>query len=173
MAILKTVMAVAVMTATIEWKMAGVHMHHVVGGYQGWDPSSDVASWSYCRRFSVGDKIWFAYSAAEERIVELSSEEEYELCDVRNPIRMYTDCLDGIPLEREEIHYFVSSKAENCKNGLKLQVDVGPLVNSEVEMPKIAMAAAPPTTPSGSVRPNGSAELLLVGLWLWVCCMAI
>ncbi|KAE8696719.1 Fumarylacetoacetase [Hibiscus syriacus] len=57
MAILKTVMAVAVMTATIEWKMAGVHMHHVVGGYQGWDPSSDVASWSYCRRFSVGDKI--------------------------------------------------------------------------------------------------------------------
>ncbi|KAE8715601.1 tropinone reductase-like protein [Hibiscus syriacus] len=175
MAILKMVIvAVVVMEATLGGKKAGAQVHHVVGGDQGWDPSSDVASWSSGRSFSVGDKIWFAYSAAEESIAELNSKEEYESCDVSNPLRMYTDGLNGIPLDGEGIRYFVSSKAESCKNGLKLHVEVGPLGNTDAKMPKVAVAAAaPPTTPSGSVRLHGSSVLLLVGLWLCVRYMAI
>ncbi|XWS19332.1 hypothetical protein CRYUN_Cryun31cG0006100 [Craigia yunnanensis] len=57
----------------------------------------------------------------------LLSKDEYELCDVSNPVRMYTDGLDGIPLDGEGIRYFVSSRPESCKNGLKLHVDVMPL----------------------------------------------
>ncbi|KAL4332134.1 hypothetical protein GQ457_07G027990 [Hibiscus cannabinus] len=173
MAILQMVMAVVVMAATLGGEMAGAQVHHVVGGDRGWDPSSDVASWSSGRSFSVGDKIWFAYSAAEESIAELNSKEEYESCDASNPIRMYTDGLDGIPLDGEGIRYFVSSKAENCKNGLKLHVEVGPLGNSEAQMPKVVVAAEPPTTPSGSVPLHGSSVLILVGLWLYVYYMAI
>ncbi|KAE8728580.1 tropinone reductase-like protein [Hibiscus syriacus] len=93
MAILKMVIVAVVMAATLGGKMAGAQVHHVVGGDQGWDPSSDVASWS----------SGFAYSTAEESIAELNSKEEYESCDVSNPLRMYTDGLDDIPLDGEGI----------------------------------------------------------------------
>lgn len=32
-------------------------VHHVVGGDVGWDPSTDIASWSAGKIFMVGDKI--------------------------------------------------------------------------------------------------------------------
>ncbi|XWS15499.1 hypothetical protein CRYUN_Cryun34aG0005600 [Craigia yunnanensis] len=120
----------------------------------------------------------FAYSAAHESIVELKRKDEYDSCDVSNPIRMYTDGLDGIPLYGEGRRYFVSSRPENCKSGLKLHVDVMPLGTPETEKPKVAVSensvstwAAAPTTPSGSVQLYGSSMWLLVGLWL--CYMAI
>lgn len=34
-----------------------VNKHHVVGGDQGWDTSTDVASWSANKNFHVGDTI--------------------------------------------------------------------------------------------------------------------
>jgi hypothetical protein len=34
-----------------------VNMNHVVGGDQGWDTSTDVASWSAKKYFHVGDII--------------------------------------------------------------------------------------------------------------------
>ncbi|MCD7466071.1 hypothetical protein HAX54_002421 [Datura stramonium] len=37
--------------------VAGAQVHHVVGDDRGWDPSTDVASWSSERIFRVGDKI--------------------------------------------------------------------------------------------------------------------
>ncbi|MFQ6639379.1 hypothetical protein Gotur_015815 [Gossypium turneri] len=171
MAIGKMVMAVVFMAATLGGKLGAAQVHHVVGGDRGWDLSSDVASWSSGRSFRVGDKIWFAYAAAQESIAEVNSPEEYESCDVSNPIRMYTDGIDGIPLDGEGIRYFVSGKEESCKNGLKLHVEVMPFGNPEPEKPRVAVAAAAPTTPSGSARLYGSSVLLLVGLWL--CHMAI
>lgn len=121
--------------------------------------------------------IGFAYSAAQESIVELKSKDEYESCDVRNPIRMYTDGLDSIPLDGEGTRYFVSSRPESCKIGLKLHVDVMPLGSPNIEKPKVGVsensvsstmaAAAAPTTPSGSVKLYGSTVLFLVGLWLY------
>ena len=58
--------------------------------------------------------------------MEVKSKEEYEACDVSNPIRMYTNGLDSVSLEEEGIRYFASVKPENCKNGLKLHVAVQP-----------------------------------------------
>ncbi|XVF26160.1 hypothetical protein REPUB_Repub13aG0275400 [Reevesia pubescens] len=180
MGIMKIVMALIVMqqAASLGVKRAGAQVQHVVGGDRGWDPSSDLASWSSDRNFMVGDKIWFAYSAAQESIVELKSKNDYESCDVTNPIRMYTDGLDGIPLDGEGIRYFVSSKHESCKNGLKLHVEVMPLGSPETQKPNVGVSensvstmAAGPTTPSGSVQLYRSFVLLLVGLWL--CYIAI
>ncbi|XVF87828.1 hypothetical protein PTKIN_Ptkin18bG0152100 [Pterospermum kingtungense] len=176
MAMLKLAIALVVMAVSLGGKRAtGAQVHHVVGGDRGWDPSSDVASWSSGKSFRVGDKIWFAYSAAQESIIELKSKDEYESCDVSNPIRMYTDGLDNISLDEEGIRYFVSSRPESCKNGLKLHVDVMPLGSPTIEKPKVGVSdssvsstmAAAPTTPSGSVQLYTSTVLFLVGLWLY------
>ncbi|KAL2483933.1 mavicyanin-like [Forsythia ovata] len=101
-------------------------VHHVVGGDRRWEPASDISSWLSGRIFRVGDKIWFTNSAPQESILELQSQEEFQSCDVSNPIKMYTDGVNQIPLEREGNMYFVIGNQENCNNGLKLHVDVKP-----------------------------------------------
>ncbi|KAK2652928.1 hypothetical protein Ddye_012784 [Dipteronia dyeriana] len=167
---------VVVMTAIscLGGKLAHAQLHHVVGGDRGWESSTDVAAWSSGRVFRVGDKIWFTYSAAQESIAELKSKEEYESCDVTNPIRMFTDGLNSILLEGEGIRYFVSSKTDSCKSGLKLHVEVMPQGAPEAQSGTTSdarfgstLAAAPTTpTPSGSVRSRYSFALFLVGFWL-------
>lgn len=115
-----------------------------------------------------------AYSPAQESIAELQSKEEYESCNVSNPIRMYTDGLDVIPLDGEGIRYFVSSKYDNCKNGLKLHVNVLPQPHQSSEVAKVTTAkrsampfAVPPTTPSDSTRFRSSFILFFVRLGLF------
>ncbi|XP_057960723.1 mavicyanin-like [Malania oleifera] len=154
------------------------HLHHVVGDDRGWDPVSDVASWASRRTFRVGDKIWFAYSAAQGSVAELQSREEYEACDLSNPIRMYTDGLDSVSLEGEGPRFFASSKPENCRGGLKLHVEVLPTSpKNETQIPGVASSeaaavaksevrATAPTTPSGSTRLAGMAYLVVVGIVL-------
>ncbi|XP_072970054.1 umecyanin-like [Typha angustifolia] len=93
-------------------------VHHVVGGDQGWDASSNVAAWAMGRVFRVGDSI------SNEGIIELRSKEELQSCDLSNPIRMYTGGLDKVKLDAEGTRYFASSRLENCRNGLRLHVEV-------------------------------------------------
>ncbi|RYR63340.1 hypothetical protein Ahy_A04g021139 [Arachis hypogaea] len=52
-----------VVVATSKWRVVA-ELHHVVGGDRGWDPDSDLLSWSNHRVFRVGDQIWFTYSVA-------------------------------------------------------------------------------------------------------------
>ncbi|XP_061340821.1 mavicyanin-like [Gastrolobium bilobum] len=155
------VLVVMVISGTAQ---AQTHVHHVVGGDRGWDPTSDLVSWSSGRVFRVGDQIWFTYSVAQGLIAELKSREEYESCDVSNPIKMYTEGLHTIPLEREGIRYFVSSEPEHCKTGLKLHVEVlpktAPARNTNYHTPTVE--AAGPTTPSGSARYAHKTFLVLV-----------
>ncbi|KAL5988012.1 hypothetical protein ACLOJK_035775 [Asimina triloba] len=96
----------------------------------------------------------FTYSAASEGVLELGSRDEYEVCDISNPIRMYTDGLNRVRLDTEGSRYFVSNRLESCKKGLKLHVDVQPeQVNGEQvsAMPlTVQPLADAPTTPSGS-----------------------
>ncbi|KAK6932811.1 Phytocyanin domain [Dillenia turbinata] len=128
-------------------KRVEAEVHHVVGGDRGWDLSSDVLGWCSSRIFRVGDKIWFAYSAAYESIVEVGSREEYEACDISNPIRMFSDGLDSVSLEKEGFRYFTSGKEESCKNGLKIPVEVQP----KPEEPKIDMVTSVATSESAAL----------------------
>lgn len=92
---------------------------------------------------------------AQGLVAELKSKEEYEACDVSNPIKMYTEGLHTIPLESEGMRYFVSSEPENCKNGLKLHVEVLPKADERITEPSTSTLtdeAVAPTTPSGSPR---------------------
>ncbi|PIA38216.1 hypothetical protein AQUCO_02800112v1 [Aquilegia coerulea] len=149
-------------------KMVQAQVHHVVGGDQGWDPTSDLKSWSSNRLFRVGDNIWFSYSGPQESISELRTKEEFESCDITNPIKMYTDGVNKVNLDGEGIRYFVSSKPANCKNGLKLHVEVLPKsqpqnqTNTSSILNVSALAAGP--TPFGSAGLLGPRLLsILVG----------
>ncbi|XP_010928884.1 mavicyanin isoform X1 [Elaeis guineensis] len=140
---------------------------HVVGGDQGWDAASDVAAWSTDRVFRVGDNIWFTYSASRESIIRLGSKEEFESCELSNPIKMYTSGLDRVRLDGAGALYFSSGKLENCQNGLKLHVQVVPQVEAggrgKQVMNAQELAAGP--EPSGSTYITSS-TLVLIGFAL-------
>ncbi|KAL1358613.1 hypothetical protein HN51_003865 [Arachis hypogaea] len=141
-----------VVVATSKWRVVA-ELHHVVGGDRGWDPDSDLLSWSNHRVFRVGDQIWFTYSVAQGLIAEVESREEYEACDVRNPIKMYNEGLHTVPLEREGIRYFASTDPQNCKTGLKLHLHILPKDHDHHDnappVTKIVEAVAP-STPSSA-----------------------
>ncbi|XP_028778773.1 mavicyanin [Neltuma alba] len=171
--IIIVVLAIISATVSLGGKPVGALVRHVVGGDRGWDPASDIASWSSGKTFRVGDEIWFTYSVAQGLVAELQSKEEYESCIFTNPIKMYTDGLHTIPLEKEGIKYFASTDVENCKNGLKLHVDVLPTAteNSTTTIttaaPKKGVADAP-SSPSGSAHYGTSSILMLIVLMLYV-----
>ncbi|CAK8531316.1 unnamed protein product [Lathyrus sativus] len=146
------VAVVAAMTMSIDVAAAG-EVNHVVGGDHGWDPTSDILYWSSDRIFRVGDQIWFTYSAAQGLIAELKSREEYESCNMSNPIMMYTEGLHTVPLEKEGMRYFVSTDSQNCENGLKLRVEVQPKDSGSRALPVTQTVVADgPAAPSGSAR---------------------
>lgn len=158
------IFSVALVVLCLGGKGVAGQEQHVVGADRGWDPTSDLVSWSSGRLFRVGDQIWLTYSVAEGLVAEVESKEEYEACDVRNPIKMYTEGLHAIPLESEGMRYFVSSEAQNCKNGLKLHIEVLPkgqgIANKKYSTLSDFEAAAP-TTPSAATRFGHSTVLLL------------
>ncbi|KAF8391629.1 hypothetical protein HHK36_023935 [Tetracentron sinense] len=156
------VIALVAISMSFGGRWVGAQVHHVVASDRGWDPSSDVGSWSSGRVFRVGDKIWFTYSATQESIAELQSIEEFKSCNISNPIRMYTDGL-GVALDGEGTRYFASSRPESCRNGLKLHVEVLPTqpkpeTQTTVSSDLLALAVGP--TPSASVHLKGVSTLL-------------
>lgn len=116
-----------------------------------------------------------AYSVAQGLVAELKSKEEYEACDVRNPIKMYTEGLHSIPLESEGMRYFVSTQPQNCKNGLKLHIEVLPQGQGITDNKYSTLSdfqAAAPTTPSASTRYAQSTVLSLSVLFFLIIYLA-
>ncbi|KAL6197695.1 hypothetical protein ACLB2K_033301 [Fragaria x ananassa] len=182
MAGLKVVFVVLTISFSLGGNWVGAQVHHVVGGDRGWDPAnSDLTSWSSGKSFMVGDTIWFAYSAAHGFIAEVNSKEEFDSCDVSNPIRMFKDGLDSTPMDKEGLRYFTSSNPESCKNGLKLHVQVVPYQDRpQTVMPVVATseisalaAAEAPSTPSGSAHLGSNLVLLSIGFALLGCVMGL
>ncbi|ERN01640.1 hypothetical protein AMTRI_Chr10g229160 [Amborella trichopoda] len=160
------VMLMAVVVGVID---AEAGRHHVVGEDRGWDRSSDLQSWSQNRIFMPGDSLWFAYSAAEESIVELKSQEEFESCNVNNPIRMYADGLNEVKLGGVGSRFFTSANTGSCRSGLKLHVQVVPTTTFQETVKAIG------PSPSGSVRlstaPRGLAVGAMVLAWVFTSFM--
>ncbi|MQL88725.1 hypothetical protein Taro_021295 [Colocasia esculenta] len=132
-------LALALVMAPLMPGSAGAEpAHHVVGGDRGWDVASNIPQWSLGKVFKVGDCIWFAYSAGLESIVELGSKEEFDACDLSNPIEMYTDGINDVLLESEGARYFASGRLESCRHGLKLHVAVQPDQEEETAQEPVA-----------------------------------
>ena len=156
---------------------AEAQVNHVVGEDRGWELASDIGSWVEGRTFIVGDFLWFAYSSGldKDNIVELKSKDEFESCDVSNPIKMYTNGVDQIALEQEGIRYFTSASSESCKKGLKLPVEikskstavVRPSSSSSSSSSSLSWTSAlaqEPTAPSSSTKIYGSTFMIFVAI---------
>ncbi|CAH9125532.1 unnamed protein product [Cuscuta epithymum] len=158
------VMGIAYMFALVlvAVRVVEAQEHYVVGGDRGWETSNFVhnnyLSNSSPRIFRVGDVIWFTYSAAQDNIVEVGSLEEYESCDLTNPIRMYTDGLNKISLDGEGIRYFTSGNIENCRNGLKLPVYVQPRDSMSAQSTSMDGGIAPTPALAASPYSGGGGE---------------
>nr|GMC87882.1 mavicyanin-like isoform X2 [Ipomoea batatas] len=104
-----------------------------------------------------------------DSIVELGSLEEYESCDLSNPIRMLTDGLDKISLDGEGIRYFASGNIDNCRNGLKLPVNVQPQAQSpsmdREYGPASSLTSAESPLISGSEGPTSSLPFTFQQFW--------
>ncbi|KVH96766.1 mavicyanin-like [Cynara cardunculus var. scolymus] len=154
---MKLVVGLFILTVVAAGKLAGAQVvHHVVSGDRPSDTSTDVGPWSSGRIFRVGDSLLFRYFSPHEIIVELASMEEYYSCDLTNPIKMYTDHVNEVPLEKEGIRYFASGSYDKCKNGLKLPVQVKPR-----EVPAMG------PSPSSATHLNGLSALIFIGLFIY------
>ncbi|KAG6509175.1 uclacyanin 1-like [Zingiber officinale] len=153
-----------------------VSVQHVVGNDQGLDLSSNLAAWSINRILQVGDEIWFAYSATtEDSIMELQSKQEFESCNLSNPIKLYSKGFDKVRLHGEGARYFSSGKLEECEKGLKLHVEVMPKVKpgGSISLKKVTdidgeTAALAPGT-SGSSHAKASLLVLFVLAIIFWC----
>ncbi|CAO2823601.1 unnamed protein product [Amaranthus hypochondriacus] len=142
-------------------------VHHVVGQDPGWEVATNIASWASGRDFFVGDFLWFSYSNSLDKdyVVEVKSKEEFESCDVSNPIKMYTNGLDQISLQEEGIRYFASANPDKCKNGLKLPVQIKSKSTADIQSSSSSfdnVLAKEPTSPSSSTKICGSI-LMIIG----------
>lgn len=99
-------------------------VEHVVGDDRGWAPHSDFYAWASGKIFHVGDNLWFAYASGEQSVIELKSKEEWEACNVSNPIRLYNGGVDSVPLVHVGTRYFSTRRVEDCQNGMKLRINV-------------------------------------------------
>ncbi|GLJ26959.1 hypothetical protein SUGI_0527850 [Cryptomeria japonica] len=79
---------------------------HVVGDDRGWDPASDFKGWASCKIF------------------HLKSREEFENCDVSNPIKLYDGGPDAVPLIEMGDKYFTNGNTEDCQCGMKVHINV-------------------------------------------------
>ncbi|KAL6567536.1 hypothetical protein OROGR_001204 [Orobanche gracilis] len=157
--LLKVFAAVFVAFVVLTGTRVSAQTHHVLGGDGGCAPALDGGSWLSGRVFRVGDKIWFNCSGTEESIVELEGPLQFQSCDISNPIKMYTDSVNHVELEKEGIRYFTSGNLDSCKNGLKLPVPVQPHVyappsHESGPPPPHAYRTPPPLGPSSPVHPS-------------------
>ncbi|GLJ42316.1 hypothetical protein SUGI_0876120 [Cryptomeria japonica] len=96
---------------------------HVVGNDRGWDPASNFKGWASRKIFHDGDNLWFAYASSQQSVLELKSREEFENCDVSNPIKLYDGGLDVVPLIEMGDRYFTSGNAKDYQCGMKVHIN--------------------------------------------------
>ncbi|XP_031115802.1 early nodulin-like protein 2 [Ipomoea triloba] len=119
-----------------------------VGGNDGWvlNPSESYSHWAARMRFQVNDTLLFRYEKGRESVLEVG-EEDYEKCNVENPMKKMEDGYSVLELDRSGPFYFISGIQQNCENGQKIVV--------VVLAPKHHNAPPPPPSTGGDAPPKG------------------
>nr|GMD92479.1 early nodulin-like protein 2 [Ipomoea batatas] len=117
-----------------------------VGGNDGWvlNPSESYNHWAARMRFQVNDTLLFRYEKGRESVLEVD-EEDYEKCNVENPMKKMDDGYSVLKLDRSGPFYFISGIQQNCENGQKIVV--------VVLAPKHHNAPPPPPPSTGGDAP--------------------
>ncbi|GLJ28260.1 hypothetical protein SUGI_0555350 [Cryptomeria japonica] len=84
----------------------------------------DLQGWASRKIFHVGDNLWFAYASSQQSVLELKSREEFDNCDVSNPIKLYDGGFDAVPLIEMGDRYFTSGNAEDYQHRMKVHINV-------------------------------------------------
>ncbi|KAL6847627.1 hypothetical protein ACP4OV_022653 [Aristida adscensionis] len=127
---------------------------HKVGNLDAWGipPASkpDVyVRWGNSTRFKIGDSIWFLYPPSQDSVVQVTAR-ALAACDVASPLLKLADGNSVFNLTAPGRTYYTSGKADHCRKGQKLAVNV-PMANGTYVPPTaddlaaLAALAPPPS----------------------------
>ncbi|TYH36240.1 hypothetical protein ES332_D13G250900v1, partial [Gossypium tomentosum] len=108
-------------------------------------------NWAHGKSFVKGDVLGFKSGLEKSEKVAEVTEKAYDLCEIANTISSAIPIPINITLNRTGAYYFISTIADNCWNGQKLNITVGDESN-----PTAAVPAAGPsltTSPGTSIPP--------------------
>ncbi|XP_008812158.2 early nodulin-like protein 2 [Phoenix dactylifera] len=118
-----------------------------VGGRNGWGlkPTEDYGSWAARNRFQVNDTLVFKYEKGNDSVLVVKKE-DYDSCNLTNPIQRLDDGNSVFKFDRSGPFYFISGTGDRCQKGEKLMVVVLAVRNKT--------PTQPPTSPAPSLSPS-------------------
>ncbi|KAK9664213.1 hypothetical protein RND81_14G026400 [Saponaria officinalis] len=138
-----------------------------VGGKDGWvlNPSEKYNHWAERMRFQVNDTLLFKFKKEEDSVLLVTSE-NYNKCNVNNPIKSLTNEKSEYKFERSGPHFFISGKSDHCNQGQKLVIVVlavrpnkpppSPTTPAPVPGPTTPSTQSPTPSPSGEKKNSGA-----------------
>ncbi|KAG6535199.1 hypothetical protein ZIOFF_000161 [Zingiber officinale] len=119
------------------------------GGKYGWvlNPSESYGHWAERNRFQVNDSIVFKYKKGEDSVLVVA-EQDFDSCDVSNPIRKLDGGDSRFVFERSGPFFFVSGAPGRCERGQKLAVVV--MAVRRPRWPPVSASPVLPPTPASS-----------------------
>ncbi|XP_058751489.1 mavicyanin-like [Vicia villosa] len=161
-------MILVVLIATLITKEV-LATQHVVGGNQGWDPSSDFDSWSSSQTFKVGDQLVFKYSPMHS-VVELGNESAYSKCDISTSLNSLSSGKDVVKLDKPGTRYFTCGTLGHCGQGMKVKIKIvkgngsSSTVSSPSSSPSSSSSSTSPSTDASSASQYFASLMLIVTL---------
>ncbi|KAG6645851.1 uclacyanin-3-like [Carya illinoinensis] len=126
-----------------------------VGDSKGWtnETNVDYKVWSSNSTFFVGDTFFFQYDYKSNDVMEVSRE-DFESCNVRSPLNLYTSGRDSITMWKPGHYYYVCSFPGHCQAGQK--VDIRVLIQPLNPTPSPGPSPLNPPTSSPSPSPSST-----------------
>ncbi|CAJ1978553.1 unnamed protein product [Sphenostylis stenocarpa] len=126
-----------------------------VGGSQGWvpNPSEGYNNWAGRNRFQINDTIVFKYQKGSDSVLEVKKE-DYDKCNMTNPIKKFEDGDTEFKFDRSGPFYFISGTDGNCEKGQKLIVVVLSPRTPPQPLPPSSPPNLSPLPPSPKLSPS-------------------
>ncbi|GAB2230414.1 hypothetical protein Drorol1_Dr00014679 [Drosera rotundifolia] len=128
-----------------------------VGGRRGWVKPNGLEhetynEWAEQIRFHIGDSLYFKYH--KDSVLEVSGE-DYETCNVTNPIVMFDDGNTVFKLNHSKFFYFISGEPGHCEAGQRIIVRI--MVQTVFH--PIGVTPAPAPSPDGGGHGGHSSHI--------------
>ncbi|CAO2814721.1 unnamed protein product [Amaranthus hypochondriacus] len=126
-----------------------------VGGRDGWvlNPSESYSHWAERNRFQVNDTLIFKFKKGNDSVL-LVTKENYNTCNVQNPIESLTEEDSQFKFQRSGLHYFISGNLDHCNKGQKLIIwvlAVRPKKSPPAPAPHPTLSPPPSASPPAPV----------------------
>ncbi|KAL4580355.1 hypothetical protein LXL04_016546 [Taraxacum kok-saghyz] len=133
-----------------------------VGEDDGWtlNPVESYSAWAGRLRFRVNDTLHFKYNDATDSVLVVNKE-DYDNCNVDNPIQRLDGGDNSFRLTEGGAHYFITGNKSNCEQGQKVDVEVLHIRAQSPPSPPPAPAPLPPAPASPVAGPPPSTTPLL------------